>query len=61
MQIGSSHHFSTHELKVEVGFSDRPLSVGLLDVYIFDFFSRPASPIVSKAGTNHLYMNGNYI
>jgi hypothetical protein len=49
--------FSSPELKAQVGFSDRLLSVRpsdvcLLDFYIFNFFSRTAGPILAKVGTN---------
>jgi presenilin-like A22 family membrane protease len=51
---------SSPELKAQVSYSDRLLSVVcltsgicLLDFYIFDFFSRTAGPIVTKVGTNH--------
>jgi hypothetical protein len=41
--------FSSPELKAQVSYSDRFLSVVcLLDFYIFDFFSRTAGPIVTK-------------
>jgi hypothetical protein len=57
--------FSSPELKVQVSFSDRWLSVVRLSVRpsvlrlsvrlldIFDFFSRTAGTIVTKVGTNH--------
>jgi hypothetical protein len=50
--------FSSPELKVQVSFSDRLLSVVhpsdvcLIDFYIFNFFSRTAGPILTKDGTN---------
>ena len=59
--------FSSPELKAQVSYSDRPLSVVRLSVclsvclsvrlsvnfYIFDFFSRTTGPILTKLGTNH--------
>jgi hypothetical protein len=49
----SASFFSSPELKAQVSYSDRLLSViCLLDFYIFDFFSRTAGPIVTKVGTN---------
>jgi hypothetical protein len=59
--------FSSPELKAQVSFSDRPLSVVcrsvclsvcLLDFYIFDFFSRTTWPILSKLGMNHPWGKG---
>jgi hypothetical protein len=59
LQIGI---FSSPELKAQVSFSDRLLSVVcpsvrpyvcLLDFYIFNFFFRTAGPILTKVGTNH--------
>jgi hypothetical protein len=54
--------FSSPELKAQVSFSDRLLSVVLLSVrlsvrlsvnfYIFDFFSRTTGPILTRLGTN---------
>jgi hypothetical protein len=50
--------FSSPELKAQVNFSDRPLSVVclsvrpcVLDFYVFDF-SWTAGPILTKIGTN---------
>jgi hypothetical protein len=58
-----THTFiSSPELKAQVSFSDHLLSVVclsvcpdvcLLDLYIFNFFSRTAWPILTKVGTNH--------
>jgi hypothetical protein len=59
--------FSSPELKAQVSFSDRLLSVVclsvclsvrpsdvcLLDFYIFNFFFRTTGPIFTKVGTNH--------
>jgi hypothetical protein len=51
--------FSSSELKAQVSYSDRLLSVVCLSVclsvnfYIFDFFFRTAGPILTKLGTNH--------
>jgi hypothetical protein len=51
--------FSSPELKAQVSYSDRPLSVIRLSIrlsvnfYIFDFFSRTTGPILTKLGTNH--------
>jgi hypothetical protein len=46
--------FSSPELKAQVSFSDRLLSIVCqLDFYIFDFFSRTVEPILTKLGTNH--------
>jgi hypothetical protein len=55
--------FSSPELKAQVSYSDRPLSVVRLSVrpsvrlsvnfYIFDFFSRTTGPILTRLGTNH--------
>jgi hypothetical protein len=52
--------FSSHELKAQVSYSDRPLSVVRLSVnfYIFDFFSRTTWPIVTRLGTNHPWGEG---
>jgi hypothetical protein len=46
--------FSSPELKAQVSYSDRPLSVVRLSVnfYIFDFFSRTTGPILTRLGTN---------
>jgi hypothetical protein len=53
---------SSPELKAQVSFSDRPLSVvclsvrlsvRLLNIYIFDFFFRTAGPILTRLGTKH--------
>jgi hypothetical protein len=54
-------YFSSPELKAQVSYSDRPLSVVRLfvrlsvNVYIFDFFSRTTGSILIKLGTNHLW------
>jgi hypothetical protein len=50
--------FSSPELKAQVSFSDRLLSVVclsvcLLNIYIFDFFFRTAGPILTRLGTKH--------
>jgi hypothetical protein len=51
--------FSSPELKAQVSYSDRLLSVVRPSVhlsvnfYIFDFFSRTTGPILTKFGTNH--------
>jgi hypothetical protein len=60
--------FSSTELKAQVSYSDRPLSVvclaGRLSVrlsvnfYIFDFFSRTTGPILTRLGTNHFWGEG---
>jgi hypothetical protein len=50
--------FSSPELKAQVSFSDRPLSGVRLSVYIFDFFSRTAGPILTRLGTNHPWVKG---
>jgi hypothetical protein len=51
--------FSSPELK-ELFCSPivRRPSVCLLDFYIFDFFSRTAGPILTKAGKNHPLVKG---
>jgi hypothetical protein len=52
--------FSSTELKAQVSYSDRPLSVICLSVnfYIFDFFSRTTGPILTRLGTNHQWGKG---
>jgi hypothetical protein len=52
--------FSSPELKAQVSYSDRLLSVVRLSVnfYIFDFFSRTAGPILTKLGINHPWGEG---
>ena len=56
--------FSSPELKAQVSYSDRRLSVVRPSVrlsvnfYIFDFFSRTAGPILTKLGTNHPWGKG---
>jgi hypothetical protein len=52
--------FSSPELKAQVSFSDRLLSVVRLSVnfYIFDFFSRTTGPILTTLGTNHPWGKG---
>jgi hypothetical protein len=64
--------FSSPELKAQVSYSDRPLSVIRLSVrpsvrlsvrlsvnfYIFDFFSRTTGPILTRLGTNHPWGEG---
>jgi hypothetical protein len=64
----SKYMFSSPELKAQVSYSDRPLSVVrpsvcpsvLLSVnfYIFNFFSRTTAPILTKLGTNHPWGEG---
>jgi hypothetical protein len=51
---------SSPELKAQVSYSDRPLSVVRLSVnfYIFDFFSRTTGPILTRLGTNHPWGEG---
>jgi hypothetical protein len=52
--------FSSPELKAQVSYSDRPLSVCLsVNFYIFDFFSRTTGPILTKLGTNHPWGGGD--
>jgi hypothetical protein len=59
--------FSSPELKAQVSYSDRPLSVCLavrpsvclsVNFYIFDFFSRSTGPILTRVGTNHPWGEG---
>jgi hypothetical protein len=56
--------FSSPELKAQVSYSDRRLSVVRLSVclsvnfYIFDFFSRTTGPISTKLGTNYPWGEG---
>jgi hypothetical protein len=56
--------FSSPELKAQVSYSDRLLSIVRLSVrlsvnfYIFDFFSRTSGPILTKLGTNHPWGEG---
>jgi hypothetical protein len=52
--------FSSPELKAQVSFYDRLLSVVRLSVnfYIFDFFSRTTEPILTRLGTIHLWGEG---
>jgi hypothetical protein len=55
--------FSSPELKAQVCFSDRPVSVCLsvcpsVNFYIFDFFSRTTGPILTTLGTNYPCMKG---
>jgi hypothetical protein len=46
--------FSSTELKAQVSFSDRPLSVRLsVNFFIFDFFSRTTGLILTRLGINH--------
>jgi hypothetical protein len=47
--------FSSPKLKPQVSFPGTlcPTSVCLLNIYIFDFFSRTAGPILTRLGTNH--------
>jgi hypothetical protein len=58
---------SSPELKAQVSYSDRLLSVVRLSVrlvclsvnfYIFDLFSRTTGTILSKLGTNHPWGRG---
>jgi hypothetical protein len=59
-----SQVFSSPELKAQVSYSNRLLSVVRLSVrlsvnfYIFDFFSRTTGPILTKLGTNHPWGEG---
>jgi hypothetical protein len=50
--------FSSPELKAQVSYSDRLLSVVRLSVYIFDFFFRTAEPIFTRLGTKHPWAKG---
>jgi hypothetical protein len=51
--------FSSLELKAQVSYSDRPLSIRLsVNFYIFDFFSRTTGPILTRHGTNHPWVEG---
>jgi hypothetical protein len=52
--------FSSPELKDQVNYSDRLLSIVCLSVnfYIFNFFSRTTGPILTKLGTNHSWGEG---
>jgi hypothetical protein len=59
--------FSSPELKAQVSYSDRRLSVRLtvclsvrpsVNFYIFDFFSRTTGPILTRLGTDHLWGKG---
>jgi hypothetical protein len=58
--------FSSPELKAQVSYSDRLLSVVRLSVclsvcvnfYIFDFFSRTTGPLLTRLGTNHPWVEG---
>jgi hypothetical protein len=56
--------FSSTELKAQVSYSDRRLSVVCFAVrlpvnfYIFDFFSRTTGPILTRLGTNHPWVEG---
>jgi hypothetical protein len=57
------HLFSSPEVKAQVSFSDRPLSVVclsvcLLNIYIFNFFFRTAGPILTRLGTTHPWAKG---
>jgi hypothetical protein len=53
--LDNRNHFSSPELKAQVSYSDRLLSVFRLSVnfYIFHFFCRTTGPILTKLGTNH--------
>jgi hypothetical protein len=57
-------HFSSPELKTQVSYSDRRLSVVRLsfrpsvNFYIFDFFSKITGPISTKLGTNYPWVEG---
>jgi hypothetical protein len=51
--------FSSPELKAQVSYSDRRLSVCLsVNFYIFDFFSRTTGPILTRLATNHSLVEG---
>jgi hypothetical protein len=55
--------FSSPELKAQVSYSDRLLSVCLsvrlsVNFYIFDFFFRTTEPILTKLGSNHPWGEG---
>jgi hypothetical protein len=55
--------FSSPELKAQVSYSDRPLSVCLsvclsVNFYIFNFFFRTTGPILTKLGTDHPWGEG---
>jgi hypothetical protein len=52
--------FSSPELKAQVSYCDRLLSIVHLSVnfYIFDFFSRTTWQILTKLGTNHHWGEG---
>jgi hypothetical protein len=52
--------FRSPELKAQVSYSDRRLSVVRLSVnfYIFDFFSRTTGPNSTRLGTNHPWVEG---
>jgi hypothetical protein len=58
--------FSTPELKAQVSYSDRQLSVARLSVCpsvskldIFDFFSIKTAPILAKLGTSQPWKGGD--
>jgi hypothetical protein len=52
--------FSSPDLKAQVSYSDRQLSVVRLSLnfYIFDFFSRTTGPISTRLGTDHPWGKG---
>jgi hypothetical protein len=52
--------FSSPELKAQVSYSDRRLSVVRPsgNFYIFNFFSRITGPILTRLGTDHLWVKG---
>jgi hypothetical protein len=45
-------------MKAQVSYSDRPLSVCLLNMYISNFISRTSGPILTEVGTNHPLAKG---
>jgi hypothetical protein len=50
--------FSSPELKTQANFSDRLLSVCLLDFYTFNFFSRTTGQISTTLDKNHSWKEG---
>jgi hypothetical protein len=47
------------ELKAQVSYTNRPLSVRLsVNVYIFDFLSRITGPVLTRLGTKHHWVKG---
>jgi hypothetical protein len=57
---GDVNGFSSPELKAQVSFYDRPLSVVRLTsvCWTFTCFSRTTGPILTKIGINHPLVNG---